>query len=579
MRLPSFISLADRVRDVVLRFPWTMAAGVVTASAAIAATTEHANEHQWLRIMAVAALGLALTVALTLFGEERGWTAGPKAALHTGGVALLLLFYMVWPGADQKHEAIRYFQLSAGLHFLVATLPFLGQPETRGYWQYNRRLFLGFLRANVFSLVLYLGLVIALVALDKLFGVHVPSKLYTRLYIVVVFVVNTGIFLAAVPRGLRELVHDDTYPRVLKVFAQYILTPLVFIYLLMLLAYLIKIVAGGQWPSGWIGWLVTSVSVAGLLGFLLVHPLRNEEGEAWIHTYTRWLFIGLIPAAIVLLVAFWKRVLPYGWTEPRLLAVLLGFWLLAMALSYTLRQNAGIRRIPLSLGALLLITLYGPLSVTNLSVSSQGKRFRRLVATQQTGEKAQAEASAALRFLLDHGARQQIVAAVPGQLPPIRWDSVTRNSSARDEAARQVMAVAKMRYVEEYAGRSEHNVYFYSPAKPVTSVAGYDWLVNFSTGAVPAVIGADTVQTQLDSSDVLRVAIRSDTLLFDLRRLAMARPGDPLNGSVPAERLRLDAATNKYRAVLALTYLNGTRNGTAIDVQSWQGTLLLGKSD
>src|SRR6476659_4075205 len=133
MRLPSFVSLAERVRDVVLRFPWTMAAGVVTAAAGIAATAEHANEHQWLRIMAVAALGLALTVALTLFAEEQGWSAGGKVALNAGGIAFLLLFFSVWPGADQKHEAIRYFQLSAGLHFLVATLPFLGQPETRGY--------------------------------------------------------------------------------------------------------------------------------------------------------------------------------------------------------------------------------------------------------------------------------------------------------------------------------------------------------------------------------------------------------------------------------------------------------------
>jgi hypothetical protein len=579
MRLPSFVNLADRIREVVLRFPWTIGAGVVSAAAAIQGTTEHTNEPQWLRIMAVAALGLALTVALTLFAEERGWSAARKNALNAGGVALLVLFYLVWPGADQKHEAIRYFQLSAGLHFLVATLPFLGQPETRGYWQYNRRLLLGFLRANVFSLVLYLGLVVALVALDKLFGVDVPSKLYTRLYIVVVFVVNTGIFLAAVPRGLRHLVNDDTYPGVLKVFAQYILTPLVFIYLLMLLAYLVKIVAGGEWPSGWIGWLVTSVSVAGLLGFLLVHPLRNDEGEAWIHTYTRWLFIGLIPAAVVLLVAFWKRVLPYGWTEPRLLAVLLGFWLLLMAISYTLRRDAGIRRIPLSLGALFLITLYGPLSVTNLSVSSQSKRFRRLVAAHPTEEKAEIEASAALRFLLDHAARQQIANAIPGQLPAIAWDSVVRNRGARDKAARQVMAAAKMRYMEEYAGRSDRNVYLYTPAKTVTPIAGYDWMVNFSTGSAPLVVGPDIIQTQLDSSDVLRVAIRPDTLVFDLRLLAMPRPGDPRNGSVPAERLRLNATTSKHKAVLALTYLNGTRNGVSIDVQSWQGTLLLGKAD
>ena len=51
--------------------------------------------------------------------------------------------------------------------------------------------------------VLYLGLVIALVALDKLFGAHVTGRSCTRrLYLVIALVINTWIFLAEVPRGL-----------------------------------------------------------------------------------------------------------------------------------------------------------------------------------------------------------------------------------------------------------------------------------------------------------------------------------------------------------------------------------------
>jgi hypothetical protein len=581
MRLPSFVSLADRVREVVLRFPWTMAAGISTAIAAIIATTRTGEQDHWLRIMAVTALGLPLTVALTLFAEERGWSATRKAVTNASGIALLVLFYLVWPGPDQKHEAIRYFQLSAGLHFLVATLPYMGQPETTGFWQYNRRLFLGFLRATVFSAVLYAGLVVALVALDKLFGVDVPSRLYARLYFLTLFVINTGIFLAAVPNRLHELANDATYPKVLKVFAQYILTPLVFIYLLMLLAYLIKIVAGGQWPSGWIGWLVTSVSIAGLLGFLLVHPLRDDSGEAWIHTYTRWLFVGLIPTAVMLLVAFWKRVLPYGWTELRLLGVLLGFWLLGIAVTYTLRPNAGIRRIPLTLGALLLVTLYGPLSVTTLSISSQGRRLSRLVASPGKDERTETEASAALRFLLEHGAERQIAAAIPAQLPPIAWDSVVKYGQTREEAARQVMAAAKMRYLEERSPRHGTNMYLYSRQQPVTPITGFDWMLNVSgPGPTPPLVaGSDTVFVVFDTLlDRVRVTVQRDTMLFDLRKLATARADDPKNTNIPAERMRLDATTGGHRATLAVSYLNGQRKGKMVDITGWQGMLFLGRN-
>ena len=252
-----------------------MAAGIITATAGIIATTKSADE-AWARLAMVAALGLPLTVALTLLAEERRWSRSVATAVNLAGVALLVLFYLVWPGPDRKYGSIRYFQFSAGLHLLVAFLPFAGQRETGAFWQYNRRLFLGFLRAYLFSQVLFVGLAIALGALDKLFGVDIPAELYWRTALVIAFVVNTAIFLAAVPLGLRELAGDTDYPRVLKVFSQYILTPLVFIYLLILIAYLVKIVAGGEWPSGWIGWLVTSVAVAGLLGFLLVHPLRDD---------------------------------------------------------------------------------------------------------------------------------------------------------------------------------------------------------------------------------------------------------------------------------------------------------------
>jgi hypothetical protein len=581
MRFPSLVTLFHRAGEVLRRFPWTIGVGVFTAATAIVATTHHAND-EWARLAMVGALGLPLTIALTLFAEERGWSAPRSAALNVCGLALLGVFYLVWPGPDRKHEAIRYFQLNAGLHLLVAVVPFLGQRETRAFWQYNRRLFLGFLRAAVFSAVLYLGLVIALVALDKLFGVNVPGELYGRLYLVIAFVVNTWIFLAEVPRGLRELVDDISYPRVLKVFAQYVLTPLVFIYLLLLLAYLVKIVAGGEWPSGWIGWLVTSVAVAGLLGFLLVHPLRDDPDESWIRTYTRWLFLGLIPAAIVLLVAFWKRVLPYGLTEMRLLGVLLGLWLLAIAVSYSLRQEAGIKRIPVTLAALLLLTLYGPLSVTSLSVSSQGRRLAHLVASRKGEQTAQGEgdgreASAALRFLLDHRARRQVAAAIPGELPKLDWDSLPTQRDKREKAAAQILAIARIAYVSERSSAMEGYAYLSARQEAATPIRGYDWMLRLSDyDKTPTVVEQDTVRVRFDSlSGILRVRIGADSLLFDLNALATRRVGD-VGVPVPPELLRVEATGSSRKATLALESLNGKRKGNSIQVEHWQGRLFLG---
>lgn len=579
MRLPSIVKLAEQSRDVLQRFPWTMAAGTMATTAAIVATTKSADA-EWARIAMVAALGLPLTVALTLFAEERGWSRATGAALNLAGIALLILFYLAWAGPDRKYETIRYFQFSAGLHLLVAFLPFAGQGKTGAFWQYNRRLFLGFLRSYVFSQVLFFGLAIALGALDKLFGVDVPGELYGRTALVIGFTVNTAIFLAAVPLGLRELAADAEYPRVLKLFSQYILTPLVFIYLLILIAYLVKIVAGGEWPSGWIGWLVTSVAVAGLLGFLLVHPLRDDPGEGWIRTYSRWLFVGLIPAAVMLLVAFWKRVLPYGLTELRLLGILLGVWLLAIAVYYTVRQRAGIRLIPVSLAILLLVTLYGPLSVTRFSVASQGSRLRELVAGAGEGRRNDGETSAALRFLLDHGARPQIMSAFANELPPIDWTRVPDNRVERDSTAGLILTAAGMRYLPEHSFSRDGHLYLSVLRETATSLEGYDWMLRVSaldSGATLA--GADSVRVRFDSPGVARVTVGGDTLAFDLGPLARAVAADStiVPHEMPPARMRLQSVSDSRRAMLALEWVNGEWVGDSLRIQGWSGTLFLGR--
>jgi len=309
--------------------------------------------------------------------------------------------------------------------------------------------------------------------------------------------------------------------------------------------------------------------------------LRDDPGEAWIRTYTRWLFIGLIPAAIMLLAAFWKRVLPYGLTELRLLGVLLGVWLLAIAVHYTLRPGAGIRRIPVTLAALLLLTLYGPLSVTTLSISSQGRRLARLVAAHRRGEPSDKEASAALRFLLEHGARPQVAAAIPGELPRVPWDSLARGKANENEIATRILALAGMQYTTEYQARPESYLYLYAMEDPVMPIGGYDWILSVSSGmTAPLAAGEDSVRTRFDSSSgIVVVRVGQDSLRFDVGRLADSvwRDRSTPASSVPAERLRLAAYSETRRGLLALQSVNGRRTDQSIGVDRWNGKLLLGK--
>ena len=590
MRFPSIDLLAARAAAVLRRFPLTILVATVAAAAGIAAI-DGDREHIWTRLAFVAALGLPATIGLTLLGEVRGWRAPARLAAPALAIVLLALFFFAWPGMEEKHDAIRYLQLSAALHLAVAFLPFLGAADSNAFWQYNRRLFLGFLRAGVFSAVLFVGIAIALAALDKLFGVEIESETYARIWMVVALVVNTWIFLASVPEDVPALAADTEYPRALKVFTQYILTPLAFTYLVLLLAYLVKLVGGAEWPSGWIGWLVASVAVTGLLGFLLVHPLRTDPEEGWIRIYARWLFVGLVPAAVMLLVAFAKRIAPYGLTEPRVLGVVLGVWLLGIALWFTVRPGASIRTIPVSLSVILLLTLFGPVSLTSISLGSQSRRLADNLATAATSDSAAREASAALRFLLDHEAAGAIESAVGKPLPPVDWDSLPRYGERRDSLGSRIMALAGARYTEEYRSTGETGGFYMNADRGgAVQVSGFDWMVPISsnmmgprdstrpsTVAVPPA-GADSIAATYDSAGIARLVIGTDTLSFDLGTLARRYVDSiPLRGAIAAAKLQLDTTVGTRRARLAIEGMGGTRMGPSLRVEHWNGWLLVGR--
>ena len=592
MRFPSLSTLMTRAREVLVRFPFTLLAGVMAAVCAIIASTHGASD-AWGRLALVAALGLPLSFALALLGELRGWSLGRVSLAMLGAAALLAGFFFAWPGLDEKHNAIRYFQLSAALHLSVAFLPFIGVEENAAFWQYNRRLFLSFLRAVVFSAVLFAGLSVALAALDKLFGLSVPNDTYLRLWFIIAFVGNTWIFLAGIPQDIATLATDRDYPRALKIFTQFILTPLVAVYLLILLAYLVKIIITRDWPSGWIGYLVTSVSVAGILGFLLVHPLRDDPGEGWIRTYRRWLFIALIPAAIMLLVAFFKRIAPYGLTELRYLGLLLGIWLLAVSVLFTVRREHGIRIIPLSLAVLLLVTLYGPLGATHRAVASQRSRLESELAAARNPPSpgvvtpAEVEASAALYFLIEHHARAPIARAFGGALPGgvVLPDSLRYRS---DSLGKAIMTAASLDYSRwGLAGAPRPGFFSYhANESDAVAIRGFAWMATIDMHDSVVAVGADTLRVVYDSV-AQRMTVSGGgrgTLTFALAPILDSLDAGVAAGGVegyrervPPSEMYVPSSEGSREGALQLLWVNGQNEKRGRRIDGFAARLLLGE--
>lgn len=296
------------------------------------------------------------------------------------GVAILTALYVVLdPWADEA-LAQRYGHVILTLHLGVSVAPYIAVAEPHGFWQYNRALLFRFLLATLYSAVLFVGLALALAAVDNLLGIAVPPEQYGRLFVLIAYFFHPVFFLAGVPRNFAELEASRDYPATLKVLSQFVMLPIVAVYVAILMLYLGRIVVTGTWPSGWTGYLVSSLAATGILSLLLAHPERIARDGGWIDRYALAFWAAVVPAAVMVLLALWQRIEQYGVTGRRYLLGVLAVWLGAVALRMVITRTRDIKAIPLSLALIGAVTFVGPWSAYAVAERSQAARVEGILA-------------------------------------------------------------------------------------------------------------------------------------------------------------------------------------------------------
>ena len=577
MRLPSVQFVMAEARATVTRFPFVMFAALAAAVFGILLIDD---DQVWPRWFFPATLGLPLLLALALSAERRSWPAAHRALLGVGGLLVLLAVALLWPSWSENVAFTRWFQLSVAFHLLVAFLPFVGYDEPNGFWQYNKTLFIRFLTAGVFSAVLYAGLAIAVAALDQLFGVDVEPEMYGRLWMVIAFLFNTWFFLSGVPRDLAALEARGGYPKGLKVFAQYILVPLVTVYLAILMTYLVKVIVTQDWPSGWIGYLVSSVAAVGIFALLLVYPIREREENRWITTYARWFYIALFPPIVMLWLAIWQRVGQYGVTEPRYFLTILSVWLAGIALYFTLRGSRQIILIPASLCTVAVIAFFGPWSAYAVSRRSQTQRLAEVLvrnellvdgtlrpATRSVPYIDRREVSAGLRYLIETHGTGSIEEWFDGALASI--DTVgegTRPStrSEADERTRLITAYLEVPYVGRWQhGDVERFNYFAQQDEQAVPVARYDYAARVDGVVHDTAQLTDALRLQYDSTAVTLELLQEEDVLVSVPLTSLLERAQQFAGTgdrgIPRDSLFATAENARARLAVYVSAISGQR--------------------
>jgi hypothetical protein len=577
MKLPSLGEVVSVAQHNVRRFPFVLAAGAAATWAGLHMIESDVAGKDDLRQLVPAILALPLMFGLTVFAERRAATAIGRMLIPVAGILVLAGIWWLWPGWTEDESATRGLQLAAAFHLFCAFAPFIGTNEPRAFWQYNRILFIRFLAAALYSGVLFLGLAGAFLALDKLLGVPIANQGYTRLWFVIAFIFNPWFVVSGVPKDFGALDARDEYPTGLRVFTQYVLVPIVALYLAILTIYLGKVLTTRVWPSGWIGWLVSAVAATGILSWLLVHPLEERTEHKWVKTFTRGFYLAMMPATGMLLVAIWKRVDQYGITEKRYFLLVLAVWLAGIALYYTISRSRSIKLIPMSLCVLALLTFAGPQGAYSVSRRSQQARLESVLtanglladgtlkpAALPVADSAAKEISEGFRYLLEHHGEPSVRPWIRGDIERTIGAIGSGNAMRADAGAKVIVTALGVSYLPRYASdRGDFFSYYAERRREAVRIEGYTFAVPVSgvnLHVVPDTSSGLLVRAMADppAIEVLnnRVRVMNISLQPLLDSVAQRRQRVPTGGMLP-EQMTLEARDGNGAALVVLTQISG----------------------
>ena len=383
-KLFSLEKLTQGIRLSLTKYPISILFAAIAAMLLIVITAAQGNDMEDIFAYIIGCgMGISLFFAIHTALENKTWPGYVKGLVMVMGLGILWLIVsdiknQMDSGSDQS-QAIQIFGYGLLTHLVVAFLPFIGNFKINAFWQYNKSLFIRAFTTVLYTGVLFAGISGAILAITQLFDVDFGSKIYAYLWFIMALPMSVIIFCAGVPTDINELESSTDLPKGLRIFVQFILIPLVVLYLLILYAYMGKIIVQWSLPQGWVTILIMVFSVLGMLAMLLVHPYQNQKENSWVKWYTKGYYVALLPLLILQDVAIFTRIGDYGFTAPRWAVLAITFWLTWITLYNVFFKGRNIVLIPLTLFITAFLFLLGPLSHKSISISSQTAKINRLL--------------------------------------------------------------------------------------------------------------------------------------------------------------------------------------------------------
>ncbi|OXG09545.1 uncharacterized protein DUF4153 [Flavobacterium araucananum] len=486
-RLPSLQNVLNATLKTILRFPLETIISLSGTIIAIVLNEKEYNDpnkelYEKALLSCSLCLVLFLSVSLFFLASKKSNIIRFFTSILLGG--FMVLFVFNFHKYITEVEIQQFIVLNIALHLLVSFAGFLPRRYNQDeFWEFNKQLFLRILTAGLYSIVLYCGLALAILAVDKLFKVEFYDHIYFHVFYVIAGLFNTIFFLNGVPEtNSSENPLVLKYPKGLKNFTQYVLLPLISLYLVILICYEAKILITLSLPVGWVSYLVLVFAIFGILSFLLVHPIATETGNLWMRTFSRWFYFLLIPLLGLLFWAIIYRINLYGFTHERYYVLLLSIWLSLVVVYFLIQKQPKIKFIPISMCLAGLLSIVGPQGANSISKNSQLYRFEKYM--QQSNPKKvtfeqEKDLSSIVSFLEDNYGIEIMVPYAKTKLEAL----LKKHKSPTDYEIMEALGYEyKSSYEKEEKNKDDFYYYYYENRQnTVENIHGYDVSFNLSS--------------------------------------------------------------------------------------------------
>lgn len=373
----------------VRRFPFAVALLIGLTGLVIALLNEwigYRDEDPWFRLASGLAVASVAATAGHLFAEGRPRRTPVTLLLEFALPVAIVALYQV------QDEVLLIMPAGAVLLWLSVSLSLAG-PKGQGadlFWWSNSRALPSAAVAIVAAALIVGGCLLIDWSLSRLFAFELSWLIERWLLPVVCLLLVPLYWLSTVPRAQDfhpgALSPDDFLVRAVGLIGQFVLIPFTLAYAAILHVYAVQIAVSGAMPDGVIGPLVLYFQIAGLVTWILVHPVFLRD-RPLVRLFRRiWFLASIVPLALFAY-AVWLRFDAYGVTPRRFILIAFGLWGIAICVTFLIKRGAAdIRLIPGGAALVLAMTSYGPLAPDTVSRWHQSIRFETAFAGVTAGE-------------------------------------------------------------------------------------------------------------------------------------------------------------------------------------------------